>query len=53
MFAHFLLQGEPLGLEYIAAGVETRHRVKILDMAIDKLLRQLDTKTKTRLISIG
>jgi radical SAM superfamily enzyme YgiQ (UPF0313 family) len=38
MFAHFLLHGEPLGLEYIAAGVEAQHQVKILDMVIDKKL---------------
>jgi radical SAM superfamily enzyme YgiQ (UPF0313 family) len=41
MFGHFLLNAEPLGLEYIAAGVKGLHDVKILDMTLENRLSEV------------
>jgi radical SAM superfamily enzyme YgiQ (UPF0313 family) len=41
MFAHLLLYVEPLGLEYIAAGIKGIHNVKIADMVLEKGLSKI------------
>jgi len=41
MFGHFLLNAEPLGLEYVAAGVKGLHDVKILDMTVENRLPEV------------
>lgn len=44
---------EPLALEYVGAGVSTRHRVKLLDMRLEKDLSTVLRDFKPEIVGLG